>query len=205
MLNKKTKYSLLILSLSLLVLAIVTVTVLSVTGAWFTDYKSGKSNITTATVAVAAKRGTPVSEIDTVIINATEVAGTNLLGSNPITFVSTSNIDVYVRAVVTLNWATNNASYEDVYSCFNVTIPNTWKPSGSSNFGSYIYYGANITNNTAYSLVSSISLKSGKTMPSDLVVNVFVEAVQKDTIGKDRFQATDASLTNVKWTSIYGA
>ena len=214
--NKNSKFNLMVLLVSLLAVAVITTTVLAVTGAWFTGRKNAETNITTATVSVEAKQDGQVvrSAITPITLTATTDETQDLIDEKPITINSTSNIPVYVRVVITLNWAENNASYDDVYDCLNVEIKqdttdaehpvDIWKSSGSSNFGAYLYLNTQLSANAEQELISSIKLANGKSMPSNVELNVFAEVVQADNIGKARLQESDANLTDAKWTEIFG-
>ena len=216
--NKSSKLLLWIAVASVLVVAIITTSVLAVTGAWFTDRKSSDVDITTATIGAKVRRNN--QDVDTAINPITLSETTNdtndpidllIVNSNPkpITIKSTSNINVYVRVWITLNWEENNSNYENVYDCLNVAIKHnlavgdTWVPSGSSYFGEWVYYKGVISDNNEHELISSINLASGKSMPSNAKLNVFVEAVQADSIGQARFQDTDTNLAS-QWNSIFG-
>ena len=198
---KNNKLNIIILISSLLAVLIITTTVLSITGAWFTKNKSNSQNLQTGVVAISAKQDSSTIANNAVIINSTETTGVNLISSNEIKFESTSNINVCVRVMVTFNWLTNDATFEDAESCFDITWGNNWLKSTATGFS---YYTNTVSNNTPTDIITSISLKSTKTMPSDLVVNVFVEAVQKDNVGKTLFQQNETGLTTQQWTTIFG-
>ena len=200
--KNKNRFNQIVLISSLLAILIVTISILSITGAWFTKNKSNSQNLQTALISVSAQEGVTNIANNTLTISQTETTGSNLIDStNGISFVSTSNIDVCVRVRVIFNWSTNDALFEDAESCFDITWNNNFITSSTTGFK---YYTGTITYNTPTNIISSISLKSAKTMPSDLVVNVFVEAVQKDNVGKALFQQNDTGLTSSNWTTIFG-
>ena len=203
--SKKSKLSFIIFIASLAVILSVTVMTLWLTGAWFTDQKSADSDVTTATISVQAKQGDVVLEAATPI---TLTSGSLITNSNKIIVKNTSNTSVYLRACITCNWEEDYLSYESVTDVLSFTLGSNWGALSGSNANdkifnnNFIYYNTSIAANGQVDLLTAVSIKAGKTMPDDAILNVFVEVVQADNVGKTLFINNDSELTTSNWSTV---
>ena len=200
MLSKKSKLSFIIFIASLAVILSVTIMTLWLTGAWFTDSKSADSDITTATISVQAKQGETVHQTTSPI---TLTSGSLISNSNKIVVKNTSSTSVYLRAKITCNWDVNDASeYDMIYDVLSFTLGSNWGALTGSNGNdkifnnNYIYYNTSVASNGQVDLLTAVSIKAGKSMPTDALLNVVVEVVQADNIGKTLFINNDVDLTS---------
>lgn len=209
MIKRKSKFNYAILISVLAVLLVVSIVLIAASGAWFTAKKSGSSNITTATVSVRAEQnGSETKTSTNIIITQSSSTGVNLLqgstaAAKAVTIKNTSTIPVYVRAYITCNWAANVAGYDDVYSVLNFTLGSNWVAPGAANnatnnqkiqSGMLYYSSALPVGETLYTLLSSVQTTAA--MPSDAIINIFVEVVQADSIGQARFIESDPNISS---------
>lgn len=205
MVNKKSKLSYIILAATLVVIVAATTLTLWLTGAWFTAQKSDNGNLTTATISVQAKQdGNVVTANETKTLTSSQL----ITSSNKFTIKNTSNINVYVRARIVCNWDEDYQGYERTYEVLNYTLGSNWNAvSGSSandkiTNNNFIYYNAALTPNQEVDILTAVSIKSGKSMPDDAKLSIFVEAVQADNVGKNAFINSDSELTSSNWSSV---
>lgn len=203
---KKSRYSYIILAFVLLIVgALTTVGTMWLTGAWFTDDKNDSSSVTTATIAVQAKQGEVVRDTTNPI---TLTSSSLITNSNKITVKNTSNVSVYLRACITCNWEEDYQYYDRVDDVLSFTLGGNWNAlSGSTGNdkiknNNFIYYSSALTTNQTVDLLTAVSIKAGKEMPDDAILNIFVEVVQADNIGKALFVDSDSELTTSNWSSV---
>jgi len=154
-----------------------------------------------------------------VVINSSAVTPTNgnyvfdnsKIGSNftAITLTSTSTIPVYARVKITANWATLDNEYEDVFDVIEFTLYDVWaslntdttidstkRTSNEIINNGFFYYKSRgsaidrLTSNFTVDLIRDISLKPGKSMPANLVINIFAEVEQVNKEGLAAFGFT---------------
>lgn len=203
---KKSNYNYIILAIVLaIVVALTTLATMWLTGAWFTDNKNDTSNIGTAVVEVNAKQsGVIFNASDTKTLTSSSL----ITNANKIIVRNTSNISVYLRAKITCNWDEDYQGYERVYDVLSFTLGSNWNALTGSNANDkifnneFLYYSSAVAANTDIDILTAVSIKAGKSMPDDAKLNVFVEVVQADSVGKALFVNNDSELTNSNWSSV---
>ena len=176
------------------------VSLLGTSLAWFSDTANFQYNGTTAQIVVSSyNNGTKFQSTNNIEITSAT--------ANPITVKSEigSDINVYVRAIITCNWKVNSAMYGEVTDVVNINVSSDWfVPSGSNAIGDFIYYRGSVVPNTTKTLISSIGLTGSiPTGAQAAVVNIYTEAVQADDLGIGLFGLTSAQKT--AWLATFPA
>lgn len=173
--------------------------------AWFSNTQETKmtGRLASMSITVNSPSITPVNN------NYTFTASD--IGNNftPLTVTVTSTISAYVRIRITANWSTLDNVYDSVFDVLNFGINGTWASlnsdaskntsitSGNNLISNgAIFYVSNtnaiaaVSNSSPISLLTFITLKDGKQMPADLVLNIYAEAEQANSLGLEKLGFT---------------
>lgn len=182
-----------ILSAVLLIVAF-----LGYTYAWFT-YSNDDTKMTGSVPVVAVNVQYAGLTEGTNCYTFSQHDADDVISTSPtLSFQSTSTIDVYVRARITFNWTSLDQSLGSVYDFINVDIADNWYGiSANSNSSTndnalvqsgWLYYKnstAVVSNNTAREILHNITVSED--MPDSVKIQIFVEAVQANTQGLNKF------------------
>ena len=165
--------------------------------AWFTDSKSVKLTGNVPVVAVNVQYAGLTQGTNCYTFSQHDAD--DVISTLPsLSFQSTSNIGVYVRARITFNWSSLDQSLGSVYDFVNIDIANNWYGlSANSNSSTndntlvqsgWLYYrdtNAVVSNNTAREILHNIAVNED--MPDSIKIQIFVEAVQANQLGASKF------------------
>ena len=173
--------------------------------AWFSNKQEAKMSGNVATLGVRINSSAVTPSDNNYVFTSSNI------GSNftTITLTSTSTIPVYVRVRITANWATLDDEYESIFDVLDFTLNSGWasfnsnatidstKSTGNQKISNgFFYYKANgssvasLASNSTVNLIEGISLKAGKSMPTNLVLNIFAEIEQANNEGLTAFGFT---------------
>ncbi len=173
------------------------------TNAWFTDSKTVKitGNVPVVEVAVQYQGLSLGTNCYTF---AQHDEGDYISPAPKLYFRSFSNINVYVRARMTVNWTSLDQSLGSVWDFVDVDIADNWYgASANSNSstednvlvqGGWIYYkdsSAIVSNSVAREILHGISVNED--MPDSIKIQIFVEAVQANSLGLAKFGSYPSS------------
>lgn len=211
MISRKTKTSYIILVIAMSAFIVGLTMLLAFSGAWFTATTNKNSVITTGVVAVNVKQNNTIVNAETALqLNQTSTVNASLISaglSNQIKVNNTSeSIDVYVRAYITCNYTSEDSNLGSAFDVLTFTLGSNWGAINGSTDNQkikngYVYYKSKLNSNSTVELINSITASAA--MPSSATLNVFIEAVQADEIGKARFIESDSALTNQNWSTLF--
>lgn len=171
-----------VLSVAILLVAVLT---LGFSTAWFTDFGNLNGSGTTPNVEVQAYVGT--TKVENNLVSYNQIAnGTEYLNNLNFKYENTS-IDVLARFRVIINFYNNGEVLADgdFADWYELSIPTTWTKSGD-----FYYHKTKLEKNvkTATTMVQSLTITSDLANGKDVEVLVFVEAVQANTLGINKFK-----------------
>lgn len=173
--------------------------------AWFSNTKETKMDGCVAGLGVRINSSAVTPSNNNYTFDGSKIGG----NFTTISLTSTSTIPVYVRVRITANWATLDNDYESVFDVLDFTLNSGWKNFNTNatidgtkstsnqiiNNGFFYYRAsgnsvASFASNSTINLIEGISLKAGKSMPANLVLNIFAEVEQANNVGLNAFGFT---------------
>ena len=180
---------------------------LGFTYAWFTDSKNIKITGNVPQVAVNVNTSNSLSGTNGIYTFASQLSVTPIATQPTISITSYSTIGVYIRARITCNWSNLDATQDSVFDVITFNLDNNWIATNNSNCSTtndnaniqsgWLYYksGAIKTVSPYYTIQLLTGITLNDDMPDDLKIQVYVEAVQANTLGLEKFNIPQ-SLTN---------
>lgn len=173
------------------------------TGAWFTDSQSTNVAGNTPNVSVTLYNGTTAISSSSVVTLTAMDAGTNATTlkfdlNNVADSTKNTNIPVLVRTKVVWNWT--NTATDDINSIVTPNFDSNFlvKNTTSTKNGQWAYYKSILSMQSTgtiphYTIISNFTISA--TMPSNVDVSIYIEAIQANKVGYDKWKNDDMPTT----------